>query len=66
MLPWKLDHYNIRCYTIHTFFFCGCAGGRRKKISQESLAGRNDNYKMSEDTLLHRKLSTYFFNHLNS
>lgn len=31
-----------------------------KRVTKEFYTGRPDNYKMSEDTLLHRKLSKYF------
>lgn len=34
-------------------------GGKKSRISKETFAGRSDNYKMSEDTLLHRKLSKF-------
>jgi len=30
---------------------------RKSRVGRESFAGHSDNFKMSEDTLLHRKLS---------
>jgi len=32
---------------------------KKRQVERESLAGRSDNFKMSEDTLLHKKLSKY-------
>jgi len=34
---------------------------RKRQVGRESFAGRSDNFKMSEDTLLHRKLSKYLW-----
>ncbi|VVC37149.1 BLOC-1 complex, subunit 3 [Cinara cedri] len=42
---------------------------RKSRTVKESFAGRTDNYKMSEDTLLHRKLkekNIHFYSNLTS
>ncbi|XP_060847886.1 uncharacterized protein LOC132927382 [Rhopalosiphum padi] len=35
----------------------GFIENRKRQVGRESFAGHSDNFKMSEDTLLHRKLS---------
>lgn len=41
-------------YYYYDYFF---KKGRKNRTRKEHFAARADNYKMSEDTLLHRKLS---------
>lgn len=52
----------FQLFVIHhkSLYFVGV---RKSRISKENFAGRSDNYKMSEDTLLHRKLSKLFYLH---
>lgn len=56
-----MSHVNYKSYSINfkkiKFNHFTFLDSKKSRVEKENFAGRSDNYKMSEDTLLHRKLS---------